>query len=95
MRFEWDPAKAESNYEKHGVRFETAQLVFDDPLQRSLPQVIHGEERWVTMGLVGGLVVIVVVHTVIEGDEETEETIRIISARKATPAERKGYEQGQ
>lgn len=92
MEFEWDPEKADLNRAKHGVSFEVAKLVFDDPLHRSLVHEVHSEERWTTMGVVGGLVLLVVVHTVHERDGE--ETIRIISARKATSRERNNYEQG-
>jgi uncharacterized DUF497 family protein len=57
-----------------------------------LDRVVNGEQRWKTMGLVGGLVIIVVVHTYTEKEEK--EIIRIISARKATKRERKYYEKG-
>jgi uncharacterized DUF497 family protein len=92
VRFEWDSAKAESNYAKHGVSFDVARLVFEDPFQRSIRQVIDEEERWVTMGLAGDTVLLVVAHTISEGDDK-EEVVRIISARKATSRERKSYEQ--
>ena len=51
--------------------------------------MLEGEERWQTVGLVGGSVILPVAHTYI--DEGDEEVIRIISARKATPGERKAY----
>jgi uncharacterized protein len=67
--------------------------VFNDPLAISqLDRVIEGEERWHTLGLIGGIVILLVVHTYYE--RKGEEVIRIISARKATPHERKMYEQG-
>ena len=92
MNFEWDPDKDAWNYVKHGIRFETAAMVFDDPYHVSqLDRVVDGEERWRTMGLIGGLVVVIVAHTYRE--QNGEETVRIISARKATKRERKHYEE--
>jgi hypothetical protein len=53
--FEWDEHKAESNYRNHGIRFEEAARVFDDPLAISRQDRIeNGEERWQTIGLVAG-----------------------------------------
>ena len=67
--------------------------VFDDPFAMSVQdRIVRGEERWQTLGLVGGSVVLLVAHThVHDGDEEL---IRTISARKATARERKIYAQG-
>jgi hypothetical protein len=95
MRFIWDEQKSRRNRAKHKIGFETAQGVFADPLALSiLDRIVDGEERWQTLGLVAGAVVVLVAHTVEE--REGEEVIRIISARKATPQERKIYEsQGQ
>jgi uncharacterized DUF497 family protein len=93
MRFVWEERKSRRNLAKHKVSFETATLVFDDPRAISrLDRIEHGEERWQTVGLAGGIVVLLVAHTYY--DEDGEEVIRIISARKATPHERKMYEQG-
>jgi hypothetical protein len=93
MRFIWEERKSRRNLAKHKVSFETAMLVFDDPRAISrLDRIEHGEERWQTLGLAGGIVVLLVAHTY--HDEDGEEVIRIISARKATPHERKMYEQG-
>ena len=93
MRFAWDEKKNHRNLAKHRVSFETAKLVFDDPRAISrLDRVEDGEERWQTLGLAGGIVVLLVAHTY--RDDGGEEVIRIISARKATPHERKIYEQG-
>ena len=94
MRFEWDENKNKTNRDKHGVSFETAQLVFNDPHALSV-QDRHkcGEERWQTLGLVGGVVMLLVAHTYTErGDAEV---IRIISARKATKREKQRYEQAR
>jgi uncharacterized DUF497 family protein len=93
MRFVWDETKNRANKVKHGVSFETARRVFDDPLHLSIPdRREHGEERWATFGLVGPLVLLVVIHTHVE--QNGEEIIRIISARKATRGERAHYEEG-
>lgn len=91
MRIVWDEDKNRSNRAKHGVSFELASLVFGDPLQISELDPYEIEERWRTLGLVKGVVILLVVHTV-KGDENGEEEIRIISARKATQVERKAYE---
>jgi len=94
MRFVWNEEKSRSNRAKHKVSFETAVLVFEDPYALSIPDgIVEGEQRWQTLGLVGGVVVLLVAHTFEE--EDGEEVIRIISARKATPRERMIYEQAQ
>jgi uncharacterized DUF497 family protein len=93
MRFEWDEAKSRRNRLKHAVGFETAALAFDDPYaltQRD--ESTSEEERWITPGSVNSGKVLFVVHTWRARGEE--EVIRIISARRATPRERKGYEEG-
>lgn len=86
MRIEWNPAKSETNRIKHGIAFERAQLVFDDPFCVTFPErVVDGEERWHAIGLIAEMVIVVVVHTYrMEGDEKV---IRIISARRATRRE--------
>jgi uncharacterized protein len=90
MRFEWDPRKDKANRKKHGVSFELAQRVFDDPNHMSI-QDRHerGEERWQTLGLINVYLLLLVAHTY--EDENGEEIVRIISARKATKAERQLY----
>ena len=94
MRFEWDEQKNRRNLAKHRVSFETAWLVFDDPFSLSILGHVAGEEeRWQTLGLVAGTVVLLVAHTYRES--EGHEVIRIISARKATPRERKVYEENR
>jgi uncharacterized DUF497 family protein len=88
----WDERKALANIRKHAVSFELAQEVFEDDFQVRLHRgVEHGEERWWTIGLVGAKTLLVV-HTWIENEED--EIIRIISARKATASERRRYEEG-
>ena len=88
--FEWDAEKAEANLQKHGVSFDQAATVFFDPLSLTIPDPLHsGEEsRFVTTGLSQQQSHLVVMHT------ERGERIRIISARPATPRERKKYESG-
>ena len=90
-RFEWDEAKNESNQAKHGIDFETTQLVFDDPFCVSfVERVEDGEERWHAIGMIKDIIVMVVVHTYsVEGSDEV---IRIISSRPATSHERKLYD---
>ncbi len=92
MRFEWDERKNIRNRAKHRVSFETATLVFEDPRVVSiLDRTDENEERWHSIGRAGGIVLLLVVHT-FRGDEN-DEVARIISARKATPMERKIYEE--
>ena len=88
--FEWDFVKAASNLEKHGISFAEAVTVFFDPLSLTIPDPVHsqGENRFVITGLSYQRRQLVVVH-VDRGDR-----IRIISARLATPSERKKYESG-
>jgi uncharacterized DUF497 family protein len=91
LEFDYDEGKNETNYEKHGIDFETARRVFDDPFQQSTQdRIVDGEERWQTVGMVDGVVLLLVAHTWNEHDETVH--VRIISARKATPHERKRYE---
>ncbi len=89
--FDWDLRKAQSNRAKHGVSFEEASTVFGDPLSLTITDPAHSrlaQERFVTMGssYLGRL--LVVVH------RDKDESIRIISARKAARRERKDYEEG-
>ncbi len=93
---EWDDAKDEANYRKHGIRFGDAAWVFDDPLAVSVPDRIeNGEQRWQTVGLAGGCLLLLVAHTVhLEVNGVEAEVIRIISARRADRNERKHYEHG-
>ena len=93
MRFEWDETKNRRNLKKHKISFESAKLVFDDPQALSdLERQVDGEDRWQTVGVVGGSAVVVVAYTYRkEGDDEVT---RIISARKASPSERRAYGEG-
>lgn len=86
----WDPEKARVNRLVHGVSFETASLVFYDPLSASRPDPYPYETRWRTIGMVGNAV-LMVVHTGLPGDPAVG---RIITARRATSHERRAYETG-
>jgi uncharacterized DUF497 family protein len=90
MIFVWDENKNVANQRKHGISFEMAARVFADMGAVSyVDRVIEGEERWHTIGLVGSALILLVVHTIEESNDEEE--IRIISARKATRRERDLY----
>ena len=91
LTFEWDPQKAESNIEKHGVSFEEASTVFRDTLSLTIDDPLHSidEDRVVLIGMSNKNRLLVVVHT------ERGDNIRIISARKATKEERKNYESNE
>ena len=85
LKFEWDEEKAERNFKKHGVLFETAVKVFSDENRIEIYDEAHSidEERYITIGLAGD--VLFVVYT------ERHPRIRLISARLATARERKVY----
>jgi len=92
--FEWDEIKAALNYRKHGIRFEEAVFVFGDPFALSEhDRIERGEHRWQTIGMVEGLLLVLVAHTV-HIEETGDEIVRIISARRADRKERKRYEHG-
>ena len=92
MEFEWDPQKASLNKAKHKVSFEIAQHVWDDPHHVIIPDAVYdGEERWLAIGSVASVTLLVVAH--VYRNAGGIEVIRIISARKATPYERRRYEQ--
>jgi uncharacterized DUF497 family protein len=94
MQILWDRNKDRSNRAKHKVSFEVASLVFEDPFHLSmLERIENGEERWQTLGMIGSVVVLLVAHTLVE--QEGEEVVRIISARKATRKERQWYEENR
>lgn len=92
MRFEWDRAKSESNRLKHGIDFETARLVFEDPCcVNYIERITDAEERWLAIGCIEKVIIIVVAHT--WRQEGSDEVIRLISARRATRHERNLYAQ--
>jgi uncharacterized DUF497 family protein len=94
LHFEWDGAKAQSNERKHGVAFTLATSVFRDPGIRTMFDQEHSssDERWVALGIASNGALLVVVHNWIEVDP-VNVNVRIISARKATAAERKFYKE--
>jgi uncharacterized DUF497 family protein len=87
QKFEWDPEKAKTNFQKHDVSFEEASTIFDDPQFITFLDDEHsiGEERYITIGLSGKNHLLMVAHT------ERGNRIRIISARKAVKHEEKFY----
>ena len=89
VRFRWNEDKAKLNAEKHGVSFEQAAQIFFDPFLRYFDASRDGEQRDGAVGSDFNFRVLFVVHLVVE-----DEYIRIISARKAEPNERKRYEDG-
>jgi hypothetical protein len=94
VQFEWDGLKAKSNARKHWVRFEDAMLVFADPYALvEQDRLEDGELRWQTLGLAGGIVLLLVANTV--RNEREGEIIRIISARKAVRKEHKRYDENR
>ena len=95
LAWAWDPKKNRYNQQKHGLSFETAVLVFNDPLAMTRVDPYPHEQRWRTIGVVG-LVVLLVVHTWPDRVAEKDAGHgRIISARKATRRERRAYEGGE
>ena len=90
IRFQWDDKKAAANRAKHGVSFEEAKSVFydDDALLRSDDEHSNDEDRFVLLGLSANLRVLVVCHC----HRESDEVVRLLSARKADRSERQQYE---
>jgi uncharacterized DUF497 family protein len=89
MEIRWDPHKAEANFRKHKIRFSDAESVLFDTMTLTIEdQIVDREQRFLFVGsdAFGRIIVIVCTY---HGD-----TIRLISARKATPKERKYYEKG-
>ncbi len=92
MKFEWDEDKNNANFKKHEVWFEEAQTVWADALSQEFfdPEHSDDEERFIRIGHSSALNLLLVVFC----ERENEAIIRIISTRKATPKERKEYEEG-
>jgi uncharacterized DUF497 family protein len=90
MRYVWDEKKAKSNFEKHGVRFEEAQVIWADPNSLEFFDFDSSliENRYIRIGLnlLRGILLVVFC------ENENTDTIRIISARKATTQEKQEYE---
>jgi len=92
LRFDWDERKNKNNRIKHGVWFEEAQSVFNDPHGRLFydPEHSDGEDRFILLGVSSAARTLIVVHCYRESDA----VIRIISARKANRKEARFYEEG-
>jgi hypothetical protein len=89
MDVRWDPVKAASNHRKHGVRFSDAEAVLQDPASVTVEdRAATGEQRFVSVGSdnVGRILVVVYAYRT--------DHIRLISARPASPKERRTYEEG-
>jgi uncharacterized DUF497 family protein len=84
-------AEEPQHQRKHGIGFDLASRVFLDPLHLSRQdRIVEGEERWQTIGMVGGVLLILVAYTVVDAKEEV---LRIISARRVSRQERIEYEE--
>ena len=94
MQWTWDEGKNRANKLKHGLSFENAQLLFEDPLAVSRPDSYPDEERWQTIGLAYNVLIFVVHTNPVYDQKRNLEIGRIISARKATKYERRAYEEG-
>lgn len=86
--FQWDEEKAKSNLKKHGVSFEEGATIFNDPMIATISDPDHSEdeERFISIGMSMIRRLLTVIHTY------RKERIRLVSARKATKAEKKNYE---
>ena len=89
LEFEWDPVKAELNLKKHGVSFDEATTIFRDTLSITISDPDHSDDEdcFIDIGMSHRMQLLVVCYT------ERKDKIRIISARRATRAERKNYEE--
>jgi uncharacterized protein len=94
FQFEWDKAKADANVSKHGVAFELACSAFLDPNLLTVADIEHSqtEERWFSVGVAANGAMISMVYLWSDIDPATIQ-IRLISARGATRAERREYEE--
>ena len=92
FQFEWDEIKAAANLRKHGVWFELAATVFNDPRLLTVPDLEHGEteERWFSVGWASNGAILSVVY-VWSGSDPATVKIRLISARQATQTEIRQY----
>ncbi len=89
LRFRWNSRKAAANLRKHRVSFDEATTVFDDPLSVTIPDPDHsvGEQRFLLLGVSNRGRLLVVAHS------ERDDSIRIITARRADRPERRTYEE--
>jgi uncharacterized DUF497 family protein len=95
FQFEWDEVKADANARKHGVTFDLASTVFHDSRLLTVADLEHSEteDRWFSVGCASNGVVLSVVH-LWSGADPAATKIRLISARKSTPAENRQYQEG-
>lgn len=86
--FEWDEAKAETNISRHGVSFDEAKTIFNDPYLLTFDDRYHSdhEQRYLSLGISSAGRLLLAVHT------DRGEAIRLISSRTVTPKERRTYE---
>jgi hypothetical protein len=91
LTFEWDEVKATNNLTKHGISFEEAKTIFNDPLSITIPDPDHSadEMRYIDIGMSANGRLLVVVYT------ERGQNIRLISSRKVTRREQRVYEQDE
>ena len=92
--FEWDPAKAKLDFNKHRLDFERAATMFMDPLALTIPNDRHSETeaRWITPGKDATASYALVVHT-FERSDDDRVRVRLISARRPTKAGIRNYEE--
>jgi uncharacterized DUF497 family protein len=83
----WNPKKAQMNFRKHGIEFSHAATVLDDPMALTIEDARHDEQRFVTIGtdILGRILLVVYAY-------DDLDNIRLITARKTSPGERKQYE---
>jgi len=95
FQFKWDEVKADANAREHGVTFELASTAFHDPRLLTIADLEHSdtEERWFSVGCGSNGVVLSVVYLWSDADPAAT-SIRLISARKSTQAERRQYQEG-
>ena len=94
LYFEWDEQKAETNLRRHGISFEAASSALEDAYAQEEDDLsFEGEQRLRTLGMAEGGTVLLVIHTERRAEQEQDRIARIISARKASPGERRDYEQ--
>jgi uncharacterized protein len=94
FQYEWDKIKAATNLHKHGVSFELASTIFNDPQLLTVGDLEHSEaeERWFSIGLASNGAILSIVYLWSESDPATTK-IRLISAREATREEKRSYEE--
>ncbi len=94
FQFEWDEIKAAANVRKHGVSFELASTLFNDPRLLTVADLEHSEieERWFSIGRASSGAMLSIVYVWSESDPATTK-IRLISARKSTTTEIRHYEE--